>query len=89
MNSPNDHDALFARMCDGLATDAETAEFHRLLCTDPAALDAWIRYSTLHADLATAYLQNEGLAGVVAFPTESDPSLGTRSLLVAEIVPLD
>lgn len=54
MNSPNDHDALFARMCDGLATDAETAEFHRLLCTDPAALDAWIRYSTLHADLATA-----------------------------------
>lgn len=42
-----------------------------------------------HADLATAYLQNEGLAGVVAFPTESDPSLGTRSLIVAEIVPVN
>jgi hypothetical protein len=37
----------------------------------------------------TAYLQNEGLDGVIALPTESDPSLGTRSLLVAEIVPLD
>jgi len=42
-----------------------------------------------HADLATAYLQNEGLTGVVAFPTERDPSLGTRSLIVAEIVPLN
>lgn len=52
MNIKPEHEALFARMCDGIATDAETADFHRLLRGDAAALDAWLRYSELHAELA-------------------------------------
>ena len=42
-----------------------------------------------HADLAAEYLKNEGLAGVITLPIERDPSLGTQSLIVAELVPVD
>ena len=49
--TPN-HDLLFARVCDGLATAEEIAELDRLLRTDVAALDAWLHYSALHGELA-------------------------------------
>lgn len=62
MNMPPDHEALFARICDGVANDAEAADFQQLLRTDAAALDAWLRYSTLHAELAAG----------AAFPATAD-----------------
>ncbi len=48
----SDDEDLFARVCDGRATAAELAEFHRRLRNDAAALDAWVRYADLHAELA-------------------------------------
>ncbi len=48
----HEHEALFARVCDGLADAAEMAELHRLLRSDRAILDAWLSYSALHSDLA-------------------------------------
>jgi hypothetical protein len=47
-----DDDLLFARICDGRASAAELAEFHRRLQAEPTTLDAWLRYAELHADLA-------------------------------------
>lgn len=52
MKPESDRDALFARVCDGLATAEEIAELHRQLRTDAERLDAWLHYSSLHADLA-------------------------------------
>ncbi|MBI5693082.1 MAG: hypothetical protein HZC55_23645 [Verrucomicrobia bacterium] len=49
---PTELDSLFARACDGLATAEELAELHRRLRTEPATLDAWLRYTALHGDMA-------------------------------------
>ena len=54
-----DHDLLFARVCDGLATAEEIATFHRLLRTDADALDAWVHYSDLHGELAAGNILAE------------------------------
>lgn len=48
----HDNEALFSRVCDGLASAEEMAEFHRLLRSDREVLDAWLSYSALHSDLA-------------------------------------
>lgn len=53
MTSPTDHDELFARICDGRASNDEIALLHRLLAGSPATLDAWLRYTALHQELAT------------------------------------
>lgn len=52
MKTNSHHDRLFARACDGLASIEELGELHRLLRSDPAALDAWLHYSALHGELA-------------------------------------
>ena len=52
MKSESEHDTLFARVCDGIATAEEIGQFHRLLRRDAVALDAWLHYSSLHAELA-------------------------------------
>jgi hypothetical protein len=52
MNQPTDHDELFARVCDGRASADEIATLNRLLHGSPATLDAWLRYSSLHEELA-------------------------------------
>lgn len=52
MSHPTDHDALFARICDGRASPEEIARLHDLLRHSPAALDAWLHYTSLHAELA-------------------------------------
>ena len=52
MNTNPEHETLFSRVCDGIATATEISDFHRLLRTDADALDAWLRYSALHVELA-------------------------------------
>ncbi len=52
MKTNPDHERLFSRVCDGLASAAETTEFHHLLRTDADALDAWLHYSAMHVELA-------------------------------------
>jgi hypothetical protein len=52
MTSHPDHESRFARACDGRASAGELAELHALLKSDPAALDAWLRYTELHGELA-------------------------------------
>ncbi len=52
MKSESEHDTLFARVCDGVATAEEIGEFHQLLRRDAEALDTWLHYSSLHAELA-------------------------------------
>lgn len=77
MKTPPDHDALFARICDGRATDAETAAFQRLVRTDTAALDAWLRYSALHSELAAGVVLSapaEAGPPVAALPAPRRPS---------------
>ncbi len=61
MKNTPDHDLLFARVCDGLATREEIAELHRLLRTDTQALDAWLHYSALHGELAGGSVLTEAL----------------------------
>ncbi len=51
MSDSDSMDELFSRVCDGLATVDEVAALHRLISTDTAALDAWLRYSALHGEL--------------------------------------
>lgn len=76
MNLPEELDRLFARACDGLATEAELTELHRHLRTDPAALDAWLRYSALHNELAGgASLTGAALSFDAATPV---PPKGTQ-----------
>lgn len=70
MKMPPEHDRLFARACDGLASAEELAELHHLLRTDPAALDAWLHYTALHAELAGGTALN-GSALRVADGTET------------------
>ncbi|MFM9954361.1 MAG: hypothetical protein ACKVVO_09915 [Opitutaceae bacterium] len=70
--TPN-HDLLFARVCDGLATAEEITELDRLLRTDVAALDAWLHYSALHGELAggtalAAVVRREGMARTPILP---------------------
>lgn len=52
MKTSPEHDRLFARVCDGLASAEELAELHGLLRSDPAALDDWLHYTALHGELA-------------------------------------
>lgn len=52
MSTNPDYDERFARACDGRASADEIAALHRLLRTDPAALDAWLSYTELHGELA-------------------------------------
>jgi hypothetical protein len=42
-----------------------------------------------HAEQASAFMLNEGLSSVVSIPLERDPDLGSKSLIVAEIVPVN
>lgn len=52
MKTNPEHDRLFARACEGIASAEELTELHRLLRTDSVALDAWLHYSALHSELA-------------------------------------
>ena len=52
MSDSDSKDALFSRVCDGLASADEIAELHRVIAKDTAMLDAWLRYSALHGELA-------------------------------------
>lgn len=54
MKDAHPHDRLFSRICDGQAEAAEIEQFHQLLLSDAAALDAWLGYSELHGQLAAA-----------------------------------
>lgn len=76
MKPSPEHEALFSRACDGLASAEELAELHRLLRHDPAVLDAWLHYTALHAELlAGAVLALTGSAAqadtTVIFPGAS------------------
>lgn len=52
MNLSPEHETLFARACDGLASPQEMRTLQQLLRTSPDALDAWLTYTSLHAELA-------------------------------------
>ncbi len=71
MKPAPDHEALFARACDGRASAADLAELHRRLRHDPAVLDAWLHYTELHGELA---------AGTALGPeaAAADPERGPR-----------
>jgi hypothetical protein len=73
------HDDLFARVCDGRASAEDIAALHELLRTSPAALDAWVRYSALHAELAagpalTQAGRSAGRATPAPFPPRRWPA---------------
>ena len=57
-----DHELLFSRICDGLATAEEISSFHGLLRTDVGFLDAWLLYSSVHGDLAAGPVLAEAVA---------------------------
>ncbi len=75
MNIAPEHDRLFARACDGLASTEELAELHRLLRADSPALDAWLHYTALHGELAsgTALADAARLAAAAEPATTSVP----------------
>jgi hypothetical protein len=73
MNKPDEHDLLFSRVCDGLATAEEIAVLHRLLHTDAAGLDAWLRYSALHGELASGSALASGADRTAAFAVLPSP----------------
>ncbi len=54
MKDTDAQDRLFSRVCDGQADADEVRQFHQLLLSDAAALEAWLRYSELHGELAAA-----------------------------------
>lgn len=47
-------ESLFSRACDGSASAEDARELADRLAADREALDAWIRYTDLHASLATS-----------------------------------
>jgi hypothetical protein len=51
MSLSPENETLFARACDGLASAQEIRALEHLLRTSPDALDAWLTYSSLHAEL--------------------------------------
>jgi hypothetical protein len=78
MNMSPEHETLFARACDGLASAEEMQALQQLLRTSPAALDAWLTYNALHAELAagttlTAIKENsERSAGKLTFDESAE-----------------
>lgn len=79
MNPENEE--LFSRLCDGLATAAEIADFHRRLRTEPETLDAWLRYADLHTELAAGSLLGETSAAASAFAASPAPRPQPRAWL--------
>lgn len=69
MSPSNGHDELFARVCDGRASADEIALLHGMLRESPDALDSWLRYTALHADLAAG----TALAGAPARVAPFEP----------------
>lgn len=73
-----EHELLFARACDSLASAEELQRLQDLLRTSPAALDAWLAYTALHAELAAGNVlstagNNSGQrTPVVPFPDRAD-----------------
>ncbi len=65
MINAEEFDQLMARVCDGRASAADFQKLEGLLRNDPAALDAYIRYTDLHASLEVGDWQTP--ANVVAF----------------------
>ena len=61
MSDSDSNDALFSRVCDGLASADEIAELHRVIAKDTAMLDAWLRYSALHGELAGGTVKKLGI----------------------------
>ena len=75
MNDHESHDELFNRVCDGLATAEEIKELHRLLRADAAALDAWLRFSALHGELAGGTVLASEQAPLRALPSRQGGNL--------------
>lgn len=81
MNLSPEHETLFARVCDGLAAPDEIHALQELLRTSPAALDAWLNYSTLHSELAAGSVlaSAPGNAGAETAAVASSFGTNTRS----------
>ncbi|MEY2599443.1 MAG: hypothetical protein RLZZ142_1702 [Verrucomicrobiota bacterium] len=60
---------LFHRVMDGAARAEDLAQFHDVLRQNPEAVDAWIRLTHLHAELASGVL----LEGANPLPREARP----------------
>lgn len=76
-----EHELLFARICDGLATAEEIAALHRLLRTDAEALDAWLHYSSLHNELAAGTVLAETAVAEGADAAKNLPREANRDAL--------
>lgn len=76
-----DKKTLFDRVCDGLATETEIRELNCLLSENTEALDAWIKYTSLHEELAcgSVWLESE-LPG--SAPLHADSSRQKKTQLL-------
>lgn len=63
---------LFHRVMEGAASAEDLAQFHDVLRQNPEAVDAWIRLTHLHAELASGVL----LEGAPSLPREARPEGG-------------
>jgi len=54
MKDTQAQEQLFSRVCDGQASAEEIRQLHQLVRADAAGLEAWLRYSELHGELAGA-----------------------------------
>ena len=67
----SEHDELFARVCDGRASREEINALHGLLRDSPATLDAWLRYTALHTELATGSTLAGAPVATTPFPARA------------------